>query len=75
MIIFITREIGQVNVYGANGDEWKIREVIKRPEIEALITCKPNEAKYLSGEHLEILLLSEFKEILPNQKEVTVNVY
>ncbi|MFA5961982.1 MAG: hypothetical protein WC848_04840 [Parcubacteria group bacterium] len=75
MIIHVTREIGQVRVYKANGNETLIRKFFEQQDVEEMVIRKSIEDKYLSHERLEEQLSGMLKAVLLDEADIEVYVY
>ena len=57
MVIHVTREIGQVAIFGANGNEALLRNFFEQQECRSEIARRPFELDRLSHEELRKKLL------------------
>jgi hypothetical protein len=75
MIVHVTREIGEVFVYGANGNEVLVRSIFELQEVEKEVVRKANDAKYLSQGQLIEYLHQMLEAAMPEEEEIEVRVY
>jgi hypothetical protein len=75
MIIHVTREIGEVFVYGANGNEVLVRSIFELQEVEKEVVRKVNDVKYLSQGQLIEYLYQMLEAAMPEEEEIEVRVY
>jgi hypothetical protein len=74
MIVHITRELGLVVVYGANGNEDAVREIFERQEIEDKVRCNLKVDGYLCHKRLSIYLRGVLLAVLPDE-DIKVYAY
>ena len=75
MIIHVTREIGGVFVYGANGNEKSLGEIFQLQAVKEALVRKINDEKYLSQGQLTEYLRQMLEVAVPEGEEIDVRVY
>ena len=75
MIIHITREIGRVFVYGANGNEELLGEIFQLQAVKEALVRKVNDDKYLSQGQLINYLRQMLEAAVPKGEEIDLRVY
>ena len=67
MIIHVTREICQVVVFGANGNDAVVRDFFQKQEFKSEIARRPFDPSRLSQEELSKKLLGAIQTLAPGE--------